>query len=324
MQRALLLSILVLLPALSPAQQTDNISDMPFALAGNSTRPESHPMHMSDAAGNGTMYIQDNGLREDRYNSPTRPPSRNEFIDAGNGTVEARFAPPFDRFFYYCSTEYGRKKSEDAHFREMATTTSARPQHPGHAGETSMACGCAYAQGSYTYPYCMAHLLSDIKLASDNTTRTSNSGQYFSFDGRIVYGADTMYGIVTIINKRVSIEHIHIKNKRTSSYTLADARLKAITLYKGPKELHLERLSPQDKHLSRLVHAGTLTVYDHSYSFLTADNVGHHLIMTTAGGYGDIKNSDELVAAMNREYGLRLHAGQSSHRDLTILLNRLN
>ncbi|GAA4468733.1 hypothetical protein GCM10023093_26920 [Nemorincola caseinilytica] len=310
------------------AKPTPAISDRYERLAmlgnGNNANSELHPMHPGNGPGGTTMYIQDNGLREARYTSMVRPPSRNAFIDAGAGTVEARFDNSFRRFFYYCSSEYGRRKCDDTLFRKIANANCPHPAYPGSVHGWSLACGCAWSQCLYTYPFCPAHMVSDMALASDNTTRTSNSSQYFSFDGRIVYGTDTLYGIITITHSDVSVEHAHIKNTRSTRYALTDTQLHAITVYKSHKELHMVRLCATDKHLSRLVHAGRLTLYDRSYDFLTAGNVRKRITVITPAGMATINNTEELAAAINERYALRLAAGELSRKELITLLNRLD
>ena len=198
-------------------------------LASNSGQ-ETNKSKRSSAAANGTIYVQDKELRSAKYNTIyASPPSRNRFIDPGSGTVEARFNQSFRRFFYYCTSEYSRLRCD------VPFTISRHTAH-------SSADVC-----TYPFMHCKAHNFADLQLVPDNTTRHSNSARFFSFDGYVVYGDDTLYGIVTITKYEVGIERQSVSDgTRSSSYELTDKQLRAITVFKGMRELNLVRVRQQD------------------------------------------------------------------------------
>lgn len=276
----------------------------------SNSEPERRRNRKSSAAADGTIYVQDNALRTARYNTIyASPPSRNGFINPGSGTVEPRFNQSFRRFFYYCTSEYSRLRC-DAPFSVLSPV--------GHA--TGEVC-------TYPYMHCRAHHFADVQMMPDNTTRHSNSARFFSFDGFVVYGADTLYGIVTITKYEVGIEHQSIADGiRYSSYELTDKHLKAITVYKGMRELHLVRAWPSDKHLSRVVHAGRLTIYDRKFSFLTADNVSRRLRIASPGSEDLLHTRDthELLALVNRTYAANIGDEERDKGRLFTIINRLN
>lgn len=277
-------------------------------IVSNSAR-EATKSKRNSAAANGTIYVQDKDLRTAKYNTIyASPPSRNRFIDPGSGTVEARFNQSFRRFFYYCTSEYSRLRC-DVPFAISPHSSLA-------------------ATEVCTYPlmHCKAHSFADIQLLPDNTTRHSNSARFFSFDGYVVYGRDTLYGIVTITKYEVGIEHQSVTDGvRSSSYELTDKQLRAITVFKGLRELNLVRVQPQDKHLSRVVHAGKLHIYDRNFSFLTAANVSRHLrIAPLTGTVIHANNRRELLTLVNKTYGITAGSPEMETETLFTIINRLN
>lgn len=277
-------------------------------LTGNLSQ-ETSKNKRNSAAADGTIYVQDKELRTAKYNTIyAAPPSRNRFIDPGSGTVEARFNQSFRRFFYYCTSEYSRLRCD------VPFTIS---RHPAHF--TAEVC-------TYPFMHCKAHSFADMQLVPDNTTRHSNSARFFSFDGYLVYGQDTLYGIVTITKNEVGIEHQSIADGiRNSSYDLTDKNLRAITVFKGMRELNLVRVLHQDKHLSRVVHAGKLSIYDRKFSFLTATNISRHLrIVPSGGSIVHTNDKQELLALVNSAYGISAGAAEMETDKLFTIINRLN
>jgi hypothetical protein len=275
------------------------------------------------AAADGTIYVQDRGLREARYNSVFSPATRNAYINPGYGTVETRYNTTFRRYFYYCSSPFSRKCS-DAPARNYGGNV-AETMYPDRV-LAGMCTACTDIMGRRTYRPCSYHAHRDAQLLPDNTTRYSNSAQYFSFDGRVMHGRDTIEGIVTIVANGVSVEHGTITNRRTSSWALSDTSLKAIVVYKGIRQLQLVRLNANDKHLSRVVHSGLLNVYDRSYSFVTPQNVRKKLLVQYAvtGEVAEINDTQALAAAMNKTYGLLLNGVEETRAGLVTYLHRLD
>ncbi len=275
------------------------------------------------AAADGTIYVQDRGLREARYNSVFSPATRNAYINPGFGTVESRYNTTFRRYFYYCSSPLSRQLCD----------VPGR-NYVGNVAETmfpdrvllGMCSACTGIVGLSTYRPCHYHAHRDAQILPDNTTRYSNSAQYFSFDGRVMHGRDTIEGIVTIVANGVSVEHGTITNRRTSSWALSDTSLKAIVVYKGIRQLRLVRLNATDKHLCRMVHSGLLNVYDRSYSFVTPQNVRRKLIVqaTATGETAHIDDDKALAAAINKAYGTSLNASEETRAGLVTYLHRLD
>jgi hypothetical protein len=264
--------------------------------------------------GNGAFggYI-DAGLR----------PASNSHINPGGGTVSARYSPASRKYYYYCTSDYTKSKSRSVCKGNTScnNTNILRPDddlsfwwcYPGYFNALAIINNQVVQR--------------DLLLASDYTTRHSNSSQYFSFDGYIVYESDTVPGIVTVTNNSVVLER-HIKQTGRNYYNveLSDLMLKAIVVFKGPKELHLVRLMEQDKHLSRVVHNGKLRLYDRSYDFLTASNVGRHLhvIDPISGKKAKISSIKELAAQVNGTYNLTLNPETISRKELITIINRLD
>lgn len=295
-----------LLPPVLQAQQT--ITDYTANLETNNALVKHNAPKKGSAARNGTIYIQDNELRTAKYNTIyASPPTRNGFVNPGVGTVEARFSHSFHRFFYYCTSEYSR----------LRCGLPFSGNH--HIANSAALCTDAYLQ-------CRKHVFTDMQLLPDNTTRHSNSARFFSFDGYVVYQGDTLFGIVTITKHDVGIEHQSITGgTRSTSYELMDKHLSAITVYKGLKELNLVRVHPSDKRLSRVVHSGKLTMYDHKFSFLTARNISSRLqVVPVAGMPVKTKNTETLITMVNTAYNLDIKKDEWENAKLFTVINRLN
>jgi hypothetical protein len=306
--------------SVNTAPERDNRMTVERGLETNSSlRSE----RRSYTAADGTLYVQDRGLREARYNSVFSPATRNAYINPGYGTVEARYNTTFRRYFYYCSSPFSRK-SCDAPSRHSGGNV-AESRYPDRL-LAGMCTGCTDILSGSTYRPCSHHAHRDAQILPDNSTRYSNSAQYFSFDGRVVSGRDTIHGIVTIVANGVSVEHGIITNRRTSSWVLNDTALKSIVVYKGIRKLQLVRLNPNDKHLYRVVHTGLLNVYDRSYSFVTPQNVRKKMLIysSASGEIIETENTKALVAAINKEYGLLLNAEDETRAAVVTYLNRLD
>jgi hypothetical protein len=301
------------------------------------TRPyENRPAinYSSNAAGNGyptppqnyeNAIISGTGrtldeIRTTNYNAYGAA-SGTQYMNPGTGTVAPHYNPVQRRYYYYCTSEFTQKKSRDIHNNcKDSTDPTLRLRK----------------DDDYTYwqhgipPYTVmqeimrrSHTYKDWLLTSDNTAKHSNSAQFFSFDGYIVYENDTIPGIVTITQNQVSLEKKADGNKRRFYLAdLKDPQLSAITVFKGPKELHLVRLTPTDKHLSRQVHNGRLMLYDRSYNFLTTENIDNTLLAVSAKGTQKIKGKNELAEVINKTYALQIDITKTSKEELIRIMNR--
>ncbi len=252
-------------------------------------------------------------------------PAANHLISPGSGTVRARYSSKLGKHYYYCTSEYSRNQIEKklpGRFSGAGGNVSAWYRPDGIYNFLA----CNDIQFTPNPYYWLQFLYHDALLISDETSKHSNSAQHFSFDGYIVYDHDTISGIVTITHNAVAVERpINRPNWDSRSAMLNDRKLSAIMVQKGPKTLHLIRLE-NNKHLSRLVHNGKLMVFDHSYSFITADNVSKHLTVVEKkqGLTSHIQSMEQLIDAVNRAYGLHLFPETISKRDLIAVVNRLD
>lgn len=239
----------------------------------------------------------------------------NNYVNPGRGTVTPLYNLNTGRYYYYCTSDETKRKAEYHCFNPYASYGNVYQE-----GELAMMCGIT--QTWLLMGIIMNHaLMGHLMLAPDNTTAHSNSSRFLSFDGFMVYGADTVSGVVTITQNNVSVEK-QSGNGRRRSYnaSLHDTALKAIVVFKGIKTLSLVRLSPADKYLHRVVHHGKLAIYDRSYSFVTADNLAKQVIAEYEGKRMNIKTTDEMRSIMNVAYGAGTAHPTTTRSDLMRIL----
>ncbi len=245
------------------------------------------------------------------------------YMNPGTGTIAPRYNPIHRRYYYYCTSEYTQMKSRNINSNcKDSTDPTLRLRK----------------DGDFTFwqhgipPYTViqemmnrSQTCSDLLLVSDNTAKHSNSAQFFSFDGYIVYNSDTIPGIVTITQNQVSLDTKEYGNRKIFYQAdLKNPKLTAITVFKGPKELHLVRLFTNDKHLYRMVHKGKLMLYDRSYNFLTTENINNSLLAVREKGIQKIKGKIELAKTVNETYGLQIDVSKTSKKELIRIINRRN
>jgi hypothetical protein len=246
-----------------------------------------------------------------------------QYMNPGTGSVAPRYNPIQKRYYYYCTSEFTQKKIREIQYNcKDSTDPTLRLRKDGDYSYWQ------YGIPPYTVMQEMmnrSQIYKDLLLASDNTAKHSNSAQFFSFDGYIVFESDTIPGIVTITQNQVSLDTKKEGNKRRFYLAdLKDPQLTAIAVFKGPKELHLVRLLPNDKHLYRLVHKGRLMLYDRSYNFLTTENIKFPLLAVTKKGLEKIKGKNELAEALYETYGLEIDNSKTSKEELIRIMNRQN
>lgn len=225
------------------------------------------------------------------------------YVNPGTGIVAPLYNRQNGRYYYYCTSEDTRLKRDTICFDPRAGIYGNVFQE----GDINPLSCCGMANAWLAVSIANYYKQNDMLLQSDETSKHANSGQYFSFDGLMIYGTDTIPGIITITHSTVSLEHIATyKGRKYFSSALSDPKLKGIIVYKGAKTLQLVRLSAADKHLYRVVHHGKLNLYDRSYSFLTASNVGKQMVAEREGSRIKLRSDKELIEAVNSCYNTTL------------------
>lgn len=163
----------------------------------------------------------------------------------------------------------------------------------------------------------------------DSFTGSDDVVQLHSFDGYIVYGKDSLSGIVTFNKDEVYLDNTVNNMRRFHSYLLSTKNLKAVTVFSGSRELALVRLSGKDKKLSRVLHTGKLSIYDDKLLFPAANNVNGRALrveysgqIITLRGSREVKN--QLVDYINRAYNTKLDAKNFSWEGLMYYIDRLD
>ena len=230
------------------------------------------------------------------------------YVNPGSGIVAPLYSRQNGRYYYYCTSEETRLKRDTICFDPRAGLYGNVFQE----GDINPLSCCGMANAWLALSAANYYKQNDILLQSDETSKHANSARYFSFDGIMLYGTDTISGIITITHNTVSLEHIATyKGRKDYSSALSDPHLQGIIIYKGAKTLQLVRLSATDKHLYRVVHHGKLNLYDRSYSFLTAENVGRQMVAEHDGQRIKLKSDKELIDAVNTNYTTSLPSGMN-------------
>lgn len=242
------------------------------------------------------------------------------YVNPGTGIVAPYYSRQNGRYYYYCTSEETRLKRDTICFDPRAGAYGNIFQE----GDINPLSCCGMANAWLAVWAANYYKQNDILLQSDETSKHANSARYFSFDGVMLYGTDTIPGIITITQNNVSLEHIATyKGRKYYSSALSDPQLKGIIVYKGAKTLQLVRLSTTDKHLYRVLHRGKLNLYDRSYSFLTANNVGKQMIAEYDGRRIKLKSERELNEAINTTYNTTLPANMNK-TEIIRILNGMN
>ncbi len=258
-------------------------------------------------------------------------PSSNAYVSPGSGKVLGRYSKVLGRYYYYCTSEETRKKCIDQRNKRCAKgDVAALAFDYSQRGNVPSFLGFGWATysqcGSFFYPLGYKMLLRDRQMMPDNTSKHSNSSQFYSFDGYVVHNTDTIAGVVTITHNMVALENF-AGQSNIVRYTnnLKNPSLKSITVYKGVKELNMVRLGA-DKHLSRVVHDGKLRIYDKSYEFLTAQNIEKKLLVedVATGEFVKVNSTAELINLVNKKYGLSITPDKQSREELMLMVNRLD
>jgi len=111
--------------------------------------------------------------------------------------------------------------------------------------------GCSHGGG-----YAAAHYSSDDDAFKDLRKKICT--------GYIVYGTDTLLGIIVCADNAVCIKTDPGQDS-TYTYKIKDSNLTAIMLYENNQSLFMTKLN--DNRLYRVFHTGKLSVYDTYFSF---------------------------------------------------------
>lgn len=156
----------------------------------------------------------------------------------------------------------------------------------------------------------------------DDMLQPWNSALYASLDGYIVYGEDTLSGVVTVADRSVYLEQVlDAATEYGYNADYADSMLNEVVVFKGNRELHLARILPGDKQLYRVLHTGRLNIYDDSYCLLSGNNINRaHIKVVSGGRVSEIENKDQLLEQVNAAYGMHLkHKGMTWAKLLDII-----
>ncbi len=151
---------------------------------------------------------------------------------------------------------------------------------------------------------------------------------YSSYNGYIVYGTDTMRGVITMDRSSVHLEQpINDKKELAATTAYSNKQLKAIVLFKGNRILHLTRFSKKERELWRILHTGKLNIYDPMFSFLTPGNIEKSMLKIAyhgQGTYKEVRNKKQLTDHINAAYGLKLDAKKYTWPELFALIDKLD
>lgn len=165
-------------------------------------------------------------------------------------------------------------------------------------------------------------------LFNEDISMPDRTVHYSSYNGYIVYGIDTMRGVITMDRSSVHLEQpINDKKELAATTAYSNKQLKAIVLFKGNRILHLTRFSEKERELWRIVHTGKLNIYDPIFSFPTPNNIGRSMLKIAyhgQGTYKEVRNKKQLTDHINAAYGLKLDAKKYTWQELFALIDKLD
>lgn len=152
-------------------------------------------------------------------------------------------------------------------------------------------------------------------------------------NGYAVYAHDTIKGLVTVHPKNISVEATDSGKNYDYKFKVKDEELAIVTLFnEDNKELDLVKLSISQKKLWRVIHTGTLNLYDDHADFIysPSDIAINHLVVNYNGSTYSLvsANSNEakerLTEFVNRAYGKNLRARAFSWNELLVYIDKLD
>ncbi len=181
------------------------------------------------------------------------------------------------------------------------------------------------------FPFYECELVYDNMLMDNDNSPKGASVLNTSLDGYVVYGSDTISGIVTVTDKAIYLEQ-PLDGRHVKGYTFpnTDNNLHAVAVFEGNNALYLDRAGGTGK-LSRVIHSGKLSVYDYKYNFVTPENIQRGKMTVAYGGQaksaGSFLAADSkqlLVEAINSAYGLQLDGKNYTWNQLLSYLDKLD
>jgi hypothetical protein len=149
-----------------------------------------------------------------------------------------------------------------------------------------------------------------------------------TFDGYVVYGHDTLTGMVTMDRKSVFFKPYTYANHSIGNYQLNDPLLLKIAVFYGSTSLYFERISGYEK-LQRVIHTGKLSIYDGKFDFLAARNINRSaIVVATSTEPAAVRLSGNapkqaLVDKVNAVYGLNIRSQDYNWTQLLAFVDNL-
>ena len=193
--------------------------------------------------------------------------------------------------------------------------------------------GPPWFYGPYYYAYYLSDdrrtRLVDDRLEIQRTIEHPTSVLFRTFDGYVVYGHDTLTGMVTMDKKSVFFKPYTYANHSIGNYQLNDPSLLKIGVFYASTSLYFERIPGHDK-LMRVIHSGKLSIYDGKFDFLATRNINRStIVVTTSAETAAVSLSgnspkQELVDKMNSVYGLSISSQDYNWSQLLSFIDKLN
>jgi hypothetical protein len=300
--------------------------------ASQSAYPSSAPVNNSAAvaysAGNNAGYSNDGAVNTRYYGNNTSIPVSN-----GSSPFAIRVAVQAPAIYSYAAKTTGFAPSsrgaipnEIRKDREKCDKENIRHQFIKRMYKVADAIPWF---SSLCYPWIFYNDYYYSIVESEPANYIGSSALNVSLEGQIVYGNDTLYGIVTLSNNNVFMERpAGEKQSFGLRFRYSDKNLKSVTVYNGDDELFLARVSVTDNKLSRVIRLGKLSVFDDLYSFsgITDEHALRVLYdgtIHTLGGFVVLDMKQKLVNIVNKVYGTRLNpAGFSTTQQVIDYINR--
>jgi hypothetical protein len=243
----------------------------------------------------------------------------NAYMLTGGGFTGTRYNHVVNHHYPYFSSLSTKYKSK-THYKDNCGIRPRRLPFEFYYGEV---CRNNYYSDAYLIDY-----FYDDYLTYADISDVTNTAEFVSLDGYLVYDKDTSAGIITMNNNSVSLEQPAGNNREYGSTAFFnDPYLKGVTLYKGNRTLYLARLSDKERQLWRVVHNGKMKVYDDTYSFLAFGNINYAGMRVRLPGertYVDINSKKHLIWCMNKVYGLDLKAKDQTWQSLIQIIDNLD
>ena len=156
--------------------------------------------------------------------------------------------------------------------------------------------------------------------------------KYVSLDGYVIYGNDTLSGIITFDDFSVFLEQPDgRKSKYGNTFSYKDPGMHGLVVFNGFKELHLTHFAGDGGKLWRIIHTGKLNIYDDRFSLLSPGNVDKKNMIVVYGGQARPLNSllginvkEQLIIYINKAYNLNLKAKDFTWKSLLTFIDKLD